>query len=76
MASPLVCNRTPDISAFFVEGEHYLGFDTAEEGTKQVMRLLVDDDMRAEMAEAGYRKVQQHTWDNRITQILEVVGLI
>ena len=76
MGLALVCNRTPDLATFFVDGEHYLGFDTAEEGTKQVMRLLVDDDMREEIANAGYRKVQQHTWDHRITQILETAGLL
>ena len=76
MGLALVCNRTPDLVTFFVDGEHYLGFDNAEEGAKQAMKLLVDDDLREEIANAGYRKVQQHTWDHRITQILETVGLI
>jgi spore maturation protein CgeB len=76
MGLPLVCNKTPDLATFFVEGEHFLGFDNAEEGRKQTIKLLADKEMREEIASAGYRKVQQHTWDSRITQILETVKLI
>ena len=76
MGLPLVSNRTPDLSKLFVDERHYLGFDNAEEGAKQVMRLLLDDDLREEIANAGHKAVQSHTWDARVQQILENVGLL
>jgi len=76
MKLPLVTNRVPDLTNFFVEGEHFLGFDTVEEGTKQVMRLLLDDKLREQIAIAGHEAVQSHTWDFRIEEILKTVGLI
>jgi len=77
MRLPLVCNRTADLSTnSFIEGEHYLGFDTVEEGTKQVMRLLLDDKLREQIATAGHEVVQNHTWDHRVEQILKDVGLL
>lgn len=76
MKMPLVCNRTPDLPTFFVDGEHYLGFDTLDEAEKQVMRLMIDPDFMQEIADAGHRKVLPHTWDNRVNQLLEVCKLI
>jgi hypothetical protein len=76
MGLPLVCNRTPDLSNFFVEGEHYLGFTSVEEAEKQTLKLLSDKELRLEIANAGHRKVQRHTWDNRVQEILETCRLI
>ena len=39
------------------------------------MKLLLDDDLREEVANAGHEAVQNHTWDHRVQQILEDVGL-
>jgi glycosyltransferase involved in cell wall biosynthesis len=77
MGLPMVVNRVPDMSNFFVEGEHYLGFSTQEEAVKQFEKLMADDDMRFEMGEAAWRKVRTaHTWDARIQEILEVCKVI
>lgn len=68
----LVCNRTPDLTGMFVEGDHYLGFDTVEEAEKQVRKLLSDDNMREEMHERSHRKVfAQHLWDHRVEVIMD-----
>lgn len=72
---PLVTNRMPDLSTFFVEEEHYLGFDTIEEAVEKIEFLLNNPEYAQTMADAAHRKVQPHTWDNRINQILSTCGL-
>src|SRR3989304_1825407 len=42
MSLPLVCNRTPDLKNFFLDGNDYLGFDNVDEAEKQVFTLLLD----------------------------------
>lgn len=71
-----VQNTVPDMKNFFVAGEHYLEFTDVDSAEKQVMAALADDDMRQEIADNAYRKVQQHTYDARVAEILERVGLV
>ncbi len=71
-----VQNTVPDMNNVFVAGEHYLEFTDVDSAEKQVMAALADDDMRQEIADNAYRKVQQHTYDARVAEILERVGLI
>jgi glycosyltransferase involved in cell wall biosynthesis len=71
-----VQNTVPDMKNFFVAGEHYLEFTDVDSAEKQVMAALEDDDMRQEIADNAYRKVQNHTYDARVAEILERVGLI
>ena len=75
MALPLVTNRLPDLSTFFVEEDHYLGFDSLGEAVQQVEWLLQNPEDAEIMAQAGYRKGLPHTWDSRIDQVLEIVKL-
>lgn len=72
----LVSNRVPDLPNFFVEGEHYLGFDNLDEAEEQVMKLINNDELREDIATAGHRKVKAHTWKHRAEQILETCKLI
>lgn len=76
MGLPLVANRIPDMSIFFKEGRDYLGFDTVEEGADQTMNLLKDDKFRSNLAFQGHTIIQQHTWDNRVEQILREAKLV
>ena len=71
----LVTNRVPDLANFFVENEHYLGFDNLDEAEAQVMKLINNPELREEIAAAGHRKVKAHTWKHRANQILETVRL-
>lgn len=76
MRLPIVTNRVPDLNTFFVEEEHYLGFDKISEAVDQVKWILESDDQGEFLADNAYRKVQvHHTWDARIEQILDVCGL-
>ena len=77
MKLPVITNRVPDLGNFFVEGEHYLGFDTEVEAIKQVLKVLSDPTNASEMAHNAYRKVlNYHSYDARVTQILETAKLI
>ena len=68
-------NTVPDMRSFFVPGEHYLEFTDVNGAEKQVLLALSDKDMMQEMIDKAYNKVQPHTYDARIQQILERVGL-
>jgi len=70
-----VQNTVPDMRNFFVPGEHYLEFNNLESGEEQVLLALSDKAMREEIATAAFRKVQPHTYDARVSEILETVGL-
>jgi len=77
MFTPLVSNRTPDLVRIFKEGEHFLGFDTAKEAVEQVNRLQSDSILSVQLAKNAYKEVlANHTWDHRITQILNNTGLL
>jgi len=68
-------NTVPDMRSYFVPGEHYLEFTDVNGAEKQVLLALSDKEMMQEMVDRAYSKVQPHTWDARIQQILERVGL-
>jgi len=70
-----VQNTVPDMRNFFVPGQHYLEFNNVESGVEQVMNALNDPAMMKEIADAGWRKVQPHTYDARVQEILERTGL-
>ncbi len=77
MKLPLVANRTKDLMDLFIDGEDFLGFDNLDEATKQVFRLLTDDDLSVRIAENGHKKVlSMGTWDHRIETILKDCELI
>ena len=72
----LLTNRVPDLPTFFVENEHYLAFDTVEEGVEKADWALKNWDEAQKIAEAGHRKVNGNSWDKRVQQLLEVCKLI
>jgi len=78
MNIPLVTNRVPDISNFFVEDEHYLGFDTIGEGVEKALWAINNEDAALEMAHAAYRKVTSsgHSWKDRMQFVLETIKVI
>lgn len=77
MGLPVVTNRVPDLNNFFVDGQHYLGFDTVEEAEKQVMTLMIDDELREKISKNGHDVVfADHSWDKRVEQILKDAKLI
>lgn len=77
MKVPVVTNRIPDLESLFEEGEHYLGFDNLTEAVDQFETAIENYELSLEMAERAYEIVKEkHTWDHRVQQILEDVGLL
>lgn len=77
MGIPTVTNRVPDLTVNNLqEGKHFLGFDTLDEAEKQVMKLLVDEQLFSTIAENGRLAVESCSWDNRVEQILGDCGLL
>lgn len=77
MARPLVVNRNiPDLHILFKEGKHFLAFDTVEEGISQVQYLLNNPGFADDMRWAAHTAVGVHTWDDRVRQMLQYMGLV
>lgn len=72
MNLPLLTNRIPDLSNFFVENEHYVGFSNLGEAVEKFTWMIMNYEKSTEIADNAYRKVlKYHTWDYRIQQIFE-----
>lgn len=76
MGNLLVANHVPDAEKFIKDGQHYLGFDTLEEGIAKVEWALSHPEEAKGIAYEGYIKVTPHTWDYRCTNILKTCGLL
>jgi spore maturation protein CgeB len=78
MGLPVVTNRIPDLGRFFTEGRDYLGFNDVDEAEKQVMRLMIDDELQHRMGKSGFDTVVtgRNSWDDRVETILIEAGLI
>ena len=74
-----VINRVPDLPKFFVEGEHYLGFDSIEEAVEKVLWAKEHPTEAEQIAENAWKKVwkpdssgyPQHSYCDRVEQILK-----
>lgn len=62
------------LDELLTEGEHYVGYDTAEEAVVQIERYLADEEARSCIARAGQDILRaRHSYDARLASILEVV---
>ena len=77
MGIPTVTNRVPDLSVNGLqEGKHFLGFDNLDEAEKQVMRLLIDDNLSRDISKEALQWMDGRSWDDRVEQILGDAGLL
>ncbi|MBC8553824.1 MAG: glycosyltransferase family 1 protein [Candidatus Brocadiales bacterium] len=77
MNLPLISNRLSDMNNWFVDGEHYLGFDNLDEAVEKTLWALDNYDEALEIADNAYRKVSiAHTLDHRIQELLERCKLV
>lgn len=70
-----IVNRVPDLQKVgFIEGTHYLGFDTLTEAVEQLHNVLKSDAWYdvGEQASVAVRQ-GKHTWDDRVAEILSYV---
>jgi hypothetical protein len=73
-----VFNRLPALDALgFEEGRHYLGFSSMDEAVDKVMWAKNNREFAEAIALNAYQLVHEKdfTWDNRIDQILTIMGL-
>jgi glycosyltransferase involved in cell wall biosynthesis len=71
-----VINRVPDLMDMFVDGEHFLGFDTLEEAVEQVDKALSDPKLAQEIGYNARRAVEPHSWDARMEHVLREARLV
>jgi hypothetical protein len=77
MSLALLTNRIPDLANFFVEDEHYIGFNTIDEAEANILKLLTNDELRNTIGKNAERKVNAgHRWKFRAKQILETCKLL
>lgn len=75
MGNLLLTNRVPDMRTFFMEGDHYLGFDTLDEAVEKAKWAIENPKKAQQIANAGHRKVNGNSWDKRVQQLLETCKL-
>jgi len=70
MGVPLVTDRVPELAEHFKEGEHYLGYDTAEELIEQV-RWVQSNHAEADAMAARARALvtSRHTYYHRMLRM-------
>lgn len=68
-----VINIVPDLDRFFHQGTHYIGFYNLGEAINKILYFRSHPQQMRALADAGHEAVQVHTWDTRVSQILEAV---
>jgi spore maturation protein CgeB len=72
----LLTQRAPDLEHYFDVGREIAVFDGRDELIQQVEHWLSNPEERAQVAEAGRRRVlAEHTYDRRFTDIFRTAGL-
>lgn len=73
-----VINRVPDLKEFFIEDVHYLGFSGMDEAVAKVKWAKENSSDAAVIAENARKLVwnNNHTYDNRVNQIMKECGLV
>jgi spore maturation protein CgeB len=77
MKKPLVCNRVSALGNHFVDGVHLISFPSNDLWTAAlaVESVLDRPEEAKEMAERGWKKVRGETYDARVEEVLEVIGV-
>lgn len=72
--TPIVAYEVPGLRREFEDGEHCLMYKTQDQLVSAVKRLLESESLRRRIGQAGRAKVMRdHTWWNRILDVLPVV---
>lgn len=71
-----VLNRVPDLMEMFRDGEDFLGFESAAEARAHVLNLVNDPFAAERIAKNAQMAVRPHSWDARMADVLNKVGLI
>lgn len=70
-----VLNRVPDLVEMFDDRKDFIGFDRLPQAVDAIQHALANPDESRRIINNATEAVRPHTWDARVTQILETVGL-
>ena len=68
----MLTTRTKEQCEFFEEGEDIACFETQEELKDKIKQSLNDSEARQNMSESAYKKIQGHSYDVRVKEILDI----
>lgn len=72
----VLSNKVTDCDLLFEDGVHYVSFKDENDAVEKAKYYLSNPDKMREISENGYNEVvKKHTWDHRIQQIFDTVGL-
>lgn len=66
-----VVNEVPDLPKFFRDGKDLVTFRGLHDAQEKILHYLANEDQLMAIAKQGHQTVQPHTWDARVSQILE-----
>lgn len=70
----LLSNYQADFADCYVDGEDYISFGSKEDMLDKIEYYLLHEKERAEIAANGLRRtIEDHTYENRVTEILDIV---
>ena len=69
-------NRVPDLVSMFRDGEEYVGFDSLDEAIDNALYFLENPEEAERISERAKKAVAPHTWDARMTRVLQETGLL
>lgn len=63
------------LADLFVEGTHYVGYDSPDEAVEKILYYLSHDEERQAIADQGHRlAMAKHSYDNRWAEIMSVLS--
>lgn len=65
-----IVNNVPGVSAHFRNGRDLVAVESIKEAVEAVVYYLDTDEERCRIAQNGFETVQEHSWDNRVSEIL------
>lgn len=72
----LLTEWAPGIEDFYVPGQEVVVFRTRSELLRLTRGLLLDDERRRQIAQAGYeRTLKEHTYEKRLNEVFRTIGL-
>ena len=72
----MLTTRTKEQCEFFEEGKDIACFETQEELKDKIKQSLNDSKVRQSMSENAYKKIQGHSYDVRVKEILDIYSKI
>jgi len=70
----LLTSKRPEIDDLFVDGEDLVTFEDAKDCAEKILEYLDREEERKRIAENGQKKIEKHTYVNRMERMLEIIS--